>query len=132
MKAIRIHQFGDASVLDLEELPDPTPKAGEALVQLDAAGVNFIDIYHRTGLYPVPLPVTLGQEGAGTVVAVGDDVTAVKAGDRVAWTGVFGSYGSMNAVPVNRLVAVPAALTTKQAAAAMLQGLTAHYLATST
>ena len=132
MKAIRIHRFGDASALTFEDLPDPTPKAGEAVVALDAAGVNFIDVYHRSGLYPVPLPVTLGQEGAGTVVSVGEGVTTVKAGDRVAWTGVFGSYSSTNVVPVNRLVAVPPALTTKQAAAAMLQGLTAHYLATST
>src|SRR5690606_38009729 len=122
----------DLSVLTFEDLPDPEPKAGEAVVALDAAGVNFIDIYHRTGLYPMPLPVTLGQEGAGTVVSVGPGVTTVKPGDRVAWTGVFGSYSTMNAVPADRLVAVPPALSTKQAAAAMLQGLTAHYLATST
>jgi NADPH2:quinone reductase len=132
MKAIRIHAFGDPSVLRLDELPEPTPKAGEAIVKIDAAGVNFIDTYHRTGLYPMPLPLTLGQEAAGTVVSVGDGVTSVKAGDRVAWTGVFGSYGELNAVPAARLVSVPKGVTTKQAAAAMLQGITAHYLATST
>src|SRR5687767_7000631 len=120
MKAMRIHQFGAASGLQFEELPDPTSQAGAARAALEGAGVNVPDIYPRTGLDPVPLPDPLGQEGVGTVVAVGDGVTTVKAGARVAWTGVFGSYASMSAVPVNRLVAVPAALTTKQAAAAML------------
>jgi NADPH2:quinone reductase len=131
-KAVRIHSFGDPSVLTYEDVPDPSPKAGEAVVRLDAVGVNYIDVYHRTGVYPIPLPITIGQEGAGTVVAVGDGVTNVKSGDRVAWTGVFGSYGQLNAVPANRLVRLPAGLTTKQAAAVMLQGITAHYLATST
>ena len=86
-KAVRIHSFGDPSVLRYEDIPEPTPKPGEAVVQIDAAGVNFIDVYHRTGLYPISLPLTLGQEAAGTVVAVGNDVTTLKAGDRVAWTG---------------------------------------------
>ncbi|MGE3401530.1 MAG: quinone oxidoreductase [Vicinamibacterales bacterium] len=131
-KAIRMQAFGDPSVLRYEDVPEPAPKAGEAVVKLDAAGVNYLDVYHRTGLYPIPLPVTIGQEGAGTVTAVGDGVTTVKPGDRVAWTGVFGSYAQFNAVPADRLVAVPAAVTTRQAAAAMLQGMTAHYLATST
>jgi NADPH2:quinone reductase len=131
-KAVRIHAFGDPSVLTYEDIPDPSPKAGEAVIRLDAAGVNYLDIYHRTGLYPIPLPITIGQEGAGTVVDVGDSVTNVKPGDRVAWTGVFGSYGQLNAVPASRLVQVPAGVTTKQAAALMLQGITAHYLATST
>jgi NADPH2:quinone reductase len=132
MKAIRIHAFGDPSVLRYEDLPEPTAKPGEAVVRIDAAGVNFIDTYHRTGLYPMALPITLGQEAAGTVVSVGDNVTTVKAGDRVAWTGIFGSYGQFNAVPAGRLVTLPKGVSTKQAAAAMLQGITAHYLATST
>ena len=131
-KAVRIHSFGDSSVLRYEDIPEPMPKAGEAVVRIDAAGVNFIDVYHRTGLYPMSLPLTLGQEAAGTVIAVGNDVTTLKAGDRVAWTGVFGSYAQMNAVPANRLVKLPPPITTRQAAAAILQGMTAHYLATST
>ena len=131
-KAIRVHAFGDPTVLKYEDVPDPAPQAGEAVVQLDAAGVNFLDVYHRIGLYPIPLPITLGQEGAGTVTAVGEGVTTVKAGDRVAWTGVFGSYAELNAVPAAKLVQLPAGLTTRQAAAVMLQGITAHYLATST
>ena len=131
-KAVRIHSFGDPSVLTYEDIPDPSPKPGEAVVRLDAAGVNFLDVYHRTGMYPIPLPITIGQEGAGTVVDVGAGVTNVKPGDRVAWTGVFGSYGQVNAVPANRLVQLPAGVTTRQGAAVMLQGITAHYLATST
>jgi NADPH2:quinone reductase len=131
-RAIRIHAFGDASVLRYEDIPDPTAKPGEAVVSIEAAGVNFIDVYHRSGLYPMPLPITLGQEGAGKVLSVGEGVTSVKPGDRVAWTGVFGSYADVNAIPASRLVRVPAGLETKQAAAVMLQGITAHYLATST
>lgn len=131
-RAIRMHAFGDPSVLRCEEVAPPEPKPGEAVVKLDAAGVNYLDVYHRLGLYPVPLPITIGQEGAGTVTAVGEGVTSVQAGDRVAWTGVFGSYAQFNAVPAVKLVPVPSTLTTTQAAAAMLQGITAHYLATST
>ena len=89
-------------------------------------------MYHRTGLYPIPLPLTLGQEAAGTVVEVGEGVSTVKAGDRVAWSGIFGSYAQLNAVPAHRLVQLPPRITTRVAAAAMLQGMTAHYLATST
>ena len=131
-KAIRMHAFGDPSVLRYEDVQAPEPKPGEAVVTLDAAGVNYLDVYHRLGLYPVPLPITIGQEGAGTVTAVGEGVTTVRPGDRVAWTGVFGSYAEVTAVPASRLVLVPPALTTRQAAAAMLQGITAHYLSTST
>ena len=131
-KAIRIHAFGDPSVLQYEDLPALSPQAGEALVKIDAIGVNYLDIYHRNGIYPITLPVTLGQEAAGTVAAVGDGVTTVQVGDRVAWTGVFGSYAEANVVPAGRLVAVPPGVTMKQAASAMLQGITAHYLATST
>ena len=98
-KAVRIHSFGDPSVLRYEDIPEPSPKAGEAVVRIDAAGVNFLDVYHRTGLYPIPLPLTLGQEAAGTVVEVGEGVSTVKAGDRVAWSGIFGSYAQLNAVP---------------------------------
>ena len=131
-KAIRIHAFGDPSVLQYEDLPALSPRAGEALVKIDAIGVNYLDIYHRNGIYPITLPVTLGQEAAGTVAAVGDGVTTVQVGDRVAWTGVFGSYAEANVVPADRLVAVPPGVTMRQAASAMLQGITAHYLATST
>src|SRR5687768_16436466 len=98
MKAIRIHQFGGPEVLEYEELPEPAPKPAEAVVKVDAAGVNFIDTYQRRGTYKVPLPITLGQEGSGTVSAVGSDVpgmsgrNVVKVGDKVAWTGILGSY----------------------------------------
>jgi NADPH2:quinone reductase len=132
MKAIRIHQHGGPEVLKYEDVPDPVPGAGQALVKIEAAGLNFIDTYQRSGAYKVPLPATLGQEGAGVVAAVADGVTDIKAGDRVAWTGVPGSYADAIAVPADRLVTMPATLTTRQGAAAMLQGLTAHYLASST
>ncbi len=138
MKAIRMHQVGGPDVLQYEDVPGPSPKPGEALVKIDAAGVNFIDTYQRSGAYKVPLPTILGQEGAGTVSAVGSDVpgmnvmNVVKVGDRVAWTGILGSYAESHAVPVDRIVALPAGVTTKQGAAIMLQGMTAHYLACST
>jgi NADPH2:quinone reductase len=132
MKAIRIHQFGGPEILHHEEVPDPSPKAGEALVKIEAAGVNFIDTYQRSGAYKVALPAILGQEGAGTVSAIGPGVTNVKIGDKVAWTGILGSYAQAIAVPADRLVVLPAGVTTKQGAAIMLQGMTAHYLASST
>jgi NADPH2:quinone reductase len=133
MQAIRVHQTGGPEVLRYEEVPDPTPGPGEAVVRVEAAGVNFIDVYHRTGLYKVPsLPFTLGQEGAGTVEAVGEGVTELHPGDRVAWTSVPGSYAGKAAVPVARLVPLPEGVTARQGAAAMLQGMTAHYLACST
>jgi NADPH2:quinone reductase len=132
VKAVRIHAAGDASVLQYEDVPSPEPKPGQAVVIVEAAGLNFIDVYHRTGAYSGPMPVTLGQEGAGTVATIGEGVTTVKPGDRVAWTGIFGSYAQMVAVPANRLVLVPPEITTRQAAATMLQGMTAHYLARST
>jgi NADPH:quinone reductase len=132
MKAIRIHQFGGPEVLTFEDVPDPAPKAGEAVVRVDAAGLNFIDTYHRSGAYKIPLPSVLGQEGAGTVTAVGDGVTGVKAGDKVAWTGILGSYAEQIAVPADRLVSLSPGLSTKQGAAMMLQGMTAHYLACTT
>jgi NADPH2:quinone reductase len=132
MKAIRIHQFGGPEALQYEDVPDPAPKPGEALIKTEAAGVNFIDTYQRSGLYKVPLPAILGQEGSGTVSAVGAGVTSVKVGDKVAWTGILGSYADVHAVQADRLVALPDGVTTKQGAAIMLQGMTAHYLATST
>jgi NADPH2:quinone reductase len=133
MKAIRIHQTGGPEVLRFEDVPDPQPQAGQALVRVEAAGVNFVDVYFRTGLYKgPPLPFVAGQEGAGTVAAVGDGVTEVAVGDRVAWVGIHGAYAQLAVVPAARLVKLPDGVSTHQGAAAMLQGITAHYLATST
>jgi NADPH2:quinone reductase len=132
MKAIRVHAPGGPESMKLEEMAAPAPAAGQAQVKLEACGVNYIDVYFRTGAYKAPLPLIPGMEGAGTVTAVGPGVSDVKVGDRVAWTGVIGSYAQMLAVPSDRLVALPDKLTFKDGAAAMLQGLTAHYLVTST
>jgi NADPH2:quinone reductase len=132
MKAVRVHKYGGPEVLTLEDIPVPEPKAGEARVKLEAIGVNFIDIYQRTGLYPLPTPFTLGSEGAGVIDAVGDGVTEVKKGDRVAYAMVPGSYAEYAIVPAWRLVPVPANIDAKSAAAIMLQGMTAHYLTYST
>lgn len=132
MRAIRIHETGGPDVMRLDEVPAPHAGAGEALVEIAAIGVNFIDVYFRTGLYKAPLPLTLGLEAAGTVKAVGDGVAAVAVGDRVAWTGVPGAYAEMAVVPAARLVKLPDALSFREGAAAMLQGMTAHYLACST
>src|SRR3954471_2729732 len=133
MKAIRIHSLGGPEVLQLEDVPEPEPKEGEAVVRLEAVGVNYIDVYFRTGLYKGPaLPFTLGQEGAGTVTALGPGVADVAVGDRVAYTGIHGSYAEMATVPAARLVKLPAGVSARQGAAAMLQGITAQYLATST
>jgi NADPH2:quinone reductase len=114
------------------ELPTPTPGPGEALVQIEASGVNFIDIYLREGRYASPLPFIPGQEAAGVVLALGPDAASVKVGDRVAWCGTPGTYAQFAVAPVARLIAVPDGITTRQAAAAMLQGMTAHYLSHST
>lgn len=132
MKAIRIHAPGGPEAMRLEELAQPTPKAGEAVVKVDAAGLNYIDVYFRSGLYKAEYPLTLGLEAGGTVTAVGPNVTEVRVGDKVAYTGVPGAYAEYAAVPAARLVVLPAGVSTKQGAAAMLQGMTAHYLATST
>ncbi|HYB40147.1 MAG TPA: quinone oxidoreductase [Candidatus Methylomirabilis sp.] len=132
MKAVRVHSPGGPEALTYEDVPEPKPVAGQAVVTLGASGVNYIDVYFRTGQYKAPLPLTVGLEGAGTVTAVGPGVTDVKAGDRVAWTGVPGSYAQMAAVPADRLVKLPEGLSFKDGAAAMLQGMTAHYLVTST
>jgi NADPH2:quinone reductase len=118
--------------MKLEELPTPQPGPGQALVRIEAAGVNFIDVYQRTGAYKNPLPYSLGLEGAGVVEAVGAGVTTVRTGDRAAWTGVPGSYATHNVVPADRLVALPAGVDARAGASAMLQGMTAHYLAHST
>jgi NADPH:quinone reductase len=133
MKAIRIHSHGGPDVLRHEDAPDPEPKANEALVRVAAAGVNYIDVYHRTGLYQLgPLPVVPGVEAAGTIVAVGADVRALSAGDRVAFAGPPGAYAEVVAVPAERLVPLPKTISFQQGAAVMLQGMTAHYLALST
>lgn len=132
MKAIQVARVGTPEVLTLVEVPVPDPKSNEALVQIKAAGVNFIDVYFREGRYPAPLPFVNGQEAAGIVVAVGPDVTTLRLGDRVAYTGLLGSYAEYAAVPADRLVKIPAELDFEQAAAAMLQGMTAHYLSHST
>jgi len=132
MKAVRVHAPGGPEVLTCEDVPEPQPKAGEAIVKVDAAGLNYIDVYYRSGLYKAELPMTLGLEAGGTVTAVGPNVTEVKVGDKVAYTGVAGAYAQYAAVPAPRLVVLPAGVSTKQGAAAMLQGMTAHYLACST
>lgn len=132
MKAIRVHRPGGPEALRYEDVPDPRPGAGEALVRIEAAGLNYIDVYYRTGQYKAELPLTLGQEGAGTVVSVAEGVSEVKPGDRVAWTSVPGSYAEQAAVPAARLFTLPPGVSAREGAAFMLQGLTAHYLATST
>ena len=132
MKAIQVSQTGGPEALVLVNLPQPKPKANEALVQIKAAGVNFIDVYFREGRYPTQVPFVNGQEGAGVVTEVGGEVSEVQPGDRVAYTGVIGSYAEYAAVPANRLVKIPDELDFEQAAAAMLQGMTAHYLLHST
>lgn len=132
MQAVRVHEHGGADAMRMETVPLPRPGPGEALVRLQAAGVNFIDVYKRTGLYKLPLPATLGEEGAGTVAAVGEGVADVRAGDRVAWAGVIGAYAEYAIVPAARLVPLPDGVSATQGAAVMLQGMTAHYLAAST
>jgi NADPH2:quinone reductase len=132
MRAVRIHETGGPEAMRVEVVPVPRPSPGEILVRLDASGVNFIDVYKRKGLYTIPLPATLGEEGAGTIVAVGGEAAGLREGDRVAWAGVMGSYAEHAIVPAARAVRVPDGLETITAAALMLQGMTAHYLATST
>ena len=132
MKAVRIHEFGSPDVMQYEEVPTPTPGAGQVLVKLAASGLNFIDVYQRTGLYPNDLPYGLGLEGSGTVAAVGADVSGLKEGDPVAYTGVPGSYAEYVLAPATSLVRMPDGLDLKVGAAAMLQGMTAHYLAYTT
>jgi len=128
MKAIQVSHTGGPEVLTLVDVPVPTPKPNEALVEIKASGVNFIDVYFREGRYPAPLPFINGQEAAGIVKEVGSEVSDLKPGDRVAYTSSLGSYAEFAAVPAARLVKIPAELSFEQAAAAMLQGMTAHYL----
>jgi NADPH2:quinone reductase len=128
MQAIQVSQVGGPEVLTAVDLPVPAPKANEALVNIKAAGINFIDVYIREGRYPTPLPFISGQEAAGVVTEVGSEVTTLKPGDRVAYTSLLGSYAEYAAVPATRLVKIPDELDFEQAAAAMLQGMTAHYL----
>lgn len=131
MQAIQVSQTGGPEVLTLVDLPVPAPKPNEALVNIKAAGINFIDVYIREGRYPTPVPFVSGQEAAGVVIEVGSEVTTLRPGDRVAYTSVLGSYAEYAAVPANRLVKIPDELDFEQAAAAMLQGMTAHYLVQS-
>ncbi|HJT27053.1 MAG TPA: quinone oxidoreductase [Pyrinomonadaceae bacterium] len=128
MQAIQVSQTGGPEVLVPVELPKPSPKPNEALLNIKAAGVNFIDVYIREGRYPTPVPFVNGQEGAGVVTEVGSEVTTLKPGDRVAYTSALGSYAEYAAVPASRLVKIPDEIDFEQAAAAMLQGMTAHYL----
>jgi NADPH:quinone reductase len=132
MKAIRVHAVGGPDVLTHEEVAKPEPGNGEARIKIEAIGVNFIDIYQRSGLYKLPLPFTLGQEAAGVVDAVGVGVSQVKIGDRVEYASVMGAYAEYAIAPAWRLVTVPEGVTAQQAAAVMLQGMTAHYLVSDT
>lgn len=132
MRAIQIKKTGGPEVMELVELPAPKAKSGQVLVKIEAAGVNFIDTYLREGRYPAELPFTPGQEAAGTVVALGDGVSGFAVGDRVAWNGTRGTYAEFACAPASDLLKIPDAMSFQQAAAVLLQGLTAHYLAHDT
>src|SRR2546425_8775537 len=129
MKAVRVHTPGGPEALRHEDAPEPTPKPGEAVVKIDAAGLNYIDVYFRSGLYKADLPATIGMEGGGTVVAVGPGVKDVKVGDKVAYTSVRGAYAEQAAVPADRLVKLPKGADTEHGAPAPLAGTTGPYLA---
>lgn len=132
MKAIRVHETGDVSVLRYEEAPMPEPKEGEVRIKVAAAGLNFIDTYHRMGWYPLPRPFILGQEAAGVVESVGASVSDFQPGDAVAYCMAQGGYADYAVAPARLLVKVPSGVSSQQAAAVMLQGMTAHYLTHST
>jgi len=132
MKAIQIQRPGGAEALQLVDIPVPKPKPNEAVVKIAAAGVNFIDVYLREGRYKAPLPFVNGQEASGVVSEIGADVKTVKPGDHVAYAGPLGAYAEYAAVPAERLVPIPSGVSDRDAAAAMLQGMTAHYLAYDT
>ncbi|HEY2765366.1 MAG TPA: quinone oxidoreductase [Pseudonocardiaceae bacterium] len=132
MRAILVTETGGPEALRPAQVPDPVPGTGELLVQVAAAGVNFIDTYHRSGLYPVPLPFTPGVEGSGTVIAVGPDVDGVAIGDRVAWAMNTGSYAELALVPADGVVQVPGGMDLDITGGSLLQGMTAHYLTAST
>jgi NADPH2:quinone reductase len=131
MKAIRVHEYGGGDVLRYEDVVQPEPQAGQVLVKLAASGVNFIDVYQRTGQYKIEPPFILGSEGAGSVEAVGEGVTEFKVGDHVAFPQVLGAYAEYIAVPAEKLVPVPTGVDLQVAAAVLLQGITAHYLLNS-
>jgi NADPH:quinone reductase len=131
MHAIQITETGGPDVLRLAELPDPEPGPGQLLVEVAAAGVNYLDTYHRSGAYPMPLPFIPGREGAGTVTAVGPDASGFTAGDRVAWATSLGSYAEQAVVPAEQAVPVPQGMDIQTAASCLLQGMTAHYLVVS-
>jgi NADPH2:quinone reductase len=132
MKAIQIHETGGPEVLTLADLPIPEPGPGQVLIRVEATGVNFIEVYFRKGVYKASLPLTPGSEAAGTVEELGPGVTGFVAGDAVASVSVLGSYAEYALVPATQLVKTPDGLSPEQAAAAMLQGMTAHYLSHST
>jgi len=132
MKAIRVQKPGGREVLEYTDVPEPRPERGQVLVAIDYAGVNFYDVYQRVGLYPLAVPFTLGTEAAGSVIAVGPEVSDFHDGDRVAFQGVQGAYAERAVVAAQQLIRLPEAVSTRTAAAFILQGLTAHYLATST
>jgi NADPH2:quinone reductase len=128
MRAVRVHEHGGADVLTLDDVPEPDPGPGEVLVRLAATGVNFIDTYHRSGQYRADLPITLGSEGAGEVVAVGDGVEGISVGQHVGSTNLAGAYAELATAPAERVVPIPHGVADETAAAALLQGMTAHYL----
>src|SRR5258708_8663942 len=132
MQRTQLLTTGPRDVVTIRDLPTPPPAPGEALIRIEASGVNFIDTYFREGRYPAKLPYTLGQEAAGTIVAVAPDVTTFKPGDRVVWCGIPGTYAQLAVAPASRLVSVPDGITSQQAPAALTQGITAHYLSHST
>jgi NADPH2:quinone reductase len=132
VKAIRVHTTGGPEVLRYEEIPRPRPGPGQALIRIDAAGVNYIDVYHRSGLYSRPVPFIPGSEGGGTVVEVGTDVGSIRVGQRVASQNFAGSYAEYALAPADRLVLLVDGVSSAQGAAVMLQGMTAHYLVYST
>lgn len=132
MQAIRVHSPGPPEVLRVEYVPLPAPASGQVRVKVEAAGVNFVDVYQRTGLYKIPMPAILGAEAGGTVEAIGPNVTTWKAGDRVASANAIGAYAEYALVAADRLVPLPERVSTRQGAAVLLQGLTAHYLTHST
>jgi NADPH:quinone reductase len=132
MKAIRIHRHGEADVLQRDSVNTPKPEPGHVTIKIEAAGINFIDIYQRKGLYQVPLPYTLGLEAAGTVSHIGIGVEEFQVGDRVAYSSIPGSYAEYVHAPVEKIVKIPDGVDTKTAAAAMLQGMTAHFLVNDT
>ena len=132
MKAMRVHEVGGPDVLRYEDIPVPTPGSGQALVKIEAIGLNFLDCYFRYGLYKVPLPFTPGSEAAGTLTAIAPDVTTVRVGDRVSYAPAMGAYAEYAVVAADRLIPIPDAVDARTAAAVTLQGMTAHYLATST